>query len=77
MNEFAAWRLGEQRIGELRGQRDRHRPGLVAPGCRRLGLRTAGRRRWQGLSSWLGYRLIGLGCRLAHPVMVPEPRMGN
>jgi hypothetical protein len=31
---------------------------------------TSRARRWQHVSEWAGYKMIGMGCRLARPAVV-------
>jgi hypothetical protein len=63
--------MAEQKLMDLRAERSRaglrYRAGYggsEAPRARRS------TRRWQRMSEWAGYRIIGIGCRLARPAVV-------
>jgi hypothetical protein len=66
--------MTEQKMAALRADCSRRgrRPvphiGRAAPGARNV---TAG---WRHLSEWAGYKMIGMGCRLARPALVARVR---
>jgi hypothetical protein len=77
MGVWTTWDMAEQRATELRGhEHGRHQPGMgswLEPGRKAIG---TGIQRWQGVSAWVGYRMIGLGCRMARPAVVARARSG-
>ena len=70
MNPGALRIMAEQKVAELRaeGSRRSRRPaphiGKSSGGARKA---TTG---WRYLSEWAGYKMIGMGCRLARPAVV-------
>jgi hypothetical protein len=67
--------MAEQRLIDLRAESSRHgRYGGAHGGM--TGRMVQGHRderstrRWQRISEWAGYRMIGIGCRLARPAVV-------
>jgi hypothetical protein len=66
--------MAEQKMAELRADASRkgHYPAAHAGPTRRRPQTMTTRR--QHLSEWAGYKIIGLGCRLARPAVVARVR---
>lgn len=63
--------MAEERLNDLRAERSgpgrRYRALYAAAEARSCKRSTT---RWQRLWEWAGYRMIGIGCRLARPAVV-------
>jgi hypothetical protein len=77
MSSWTTWDMAKQRATELRNHElGRYHPGAGSsfePNRQGVG---PGRQRWQALWAWVGYRMIGVGCRLARPAVVARARSG-
>jgi hypothetical protein len=62
--------MAEQKLADLQAEylRRDFRLSLCEGTSRRRAKRTT--TRWHRLSEWAGYRMIGMGCRLARPAVV-------
>jgi hypothetical protein len=67
MGPWATWAMVDRQVADRRlgGPARRHR-GVPTPG---YGAGGRPKRRDQ-VSAWVGFRMIGLGCRLARPAVV-------
>jgi hypothetical protein len=74
MTSRIEWDMAKQRVVELR---DRQATAGYSGRHGRDGDATRPSvRRGQGVATWLGYRMIGIGCRLARPAVVAHARSG-
>lgn len=69
MSPWTVQGLVEQRHAEL--CRDRSGPRRDLAGCVRWTHHCGA-----GVWAWMGYRMIGLGCRMARPALVAQARAG-
>jgi hypothetical protein len=75
MSSWTAWDIAQRRMAELNSEAASRRPGH--PQVAGVGARSGHvKRRWQTLSVWVRYRMIGLGCRLARPAVIAGARSG-
>ena len=77
MGSWAIWDVARLRVEELRLERMSRPRSEVLTGAAAADSRSStGRGRGHGLSAWVGYRMIGLGCRLARSAVVAGARSG-
>lgn len=70
MGPWTAGVMADQKLVDLRAEsswRGRYHATHGGVAARRAQRST---RRWQRISEWAGYRMIGIGCRLARPAVV-------
>jgi hypothetical protein len=70
MGPWTARVMAEQRMAELRADGAGRGRYAAAHGDRVRRTGPPSTRRWQHLSEWAGYKMIGIGCRLARPAVV-------
>jgi hypothetical protein len=70
MGPWTARVMAEQRMADLRADGRRRGPDLAAHVGRVRRTSPTRTRRWQHVSEWAGYKMIGIGCRLARPAVV-------
>jgi hypothetical protein len=62
--------MADQRMADLRADASRRGRYAAAHGGTVRRAATSRARRWQHVSEWAGYKMIGMGCRLARPAVV-------
>lgn len=72
MTVWGNGQLADQRLAELR----RMGAGPGQTGGNQQNGRLLGGKRGKALCAWVGYRMIGVGCRLARPAIVAGARSG-
>ncbi len=70
MGPWTARVMAEQRMADLRAGASRKGPNAAAHAGTVRRAATPRTTRWQHASEWAGYKMIGIGCRLARPAVV-------
>jgi hypothetical protein len=74
MGPWTARVMADQRMADLRADASRRGRYAAAHGGTVRRAPTPRARRWQRASEWAGYKVIGIGCRLARPAVVARVR---
>ena len=70
MGPWTARVMAEQRMADLRADASWRGRYAAAHGGSVRRAATPRTTRWQHASEWAGYKMIGIGCRLARPAVV-------
>jgi hypothetical protein len=70
MGPWTARIMADERMADLRADALRSGRYAAAHGGQVARSARPGASRWQHVSEWAGYKMIGIGCRLARPAVV-------